>query len=262
MMAAKQLFSAPLLLKSRPIQHALKLQSCFVYSRSTLCLKNSIHISVAALQESQESDLNRSTEVKQNTTERTVKPSIPQSLVKSQYNALIDSAKLNTSMGNCEQFSLALNEFLSREKYRKGHVGFIRLAMVRMDEFGLEKDLTTYNKILDIFPKGRFAPRRMLDAFWPRSLPQLELALELLTKMEDHGLKPNFVTYDIIRDVFGKSSFPMEKCIRMMYLFDKYKDIDPYKIEGEMPTDEFELSKLTLNRITGKEGEINQHRVS
>lgn len=177
------------------------------------------------------------------------------------YNGLIDSAKQRTGMKNSEQFALALNEFLIREKHRKGHVAFIRIAMQRMDEFKLEKDLTTYNKILEIFPKGKYVPKRMIDAFWPRSTPQLELCLDLLTKMEEHGVRPSIETYDIVRAVFGKT-MALEKCVRIMYLFDKYRDIDPYEIRAELPTNAVELSRLALFRMSGEDAQLTEIQAS
>ena len=182
--------------------------------------------------------------------------------IKSQFNALIDAVKNeHKHLTSRDQFSLAVDQFLVREKYRKGHVAFIRLALQRMDEFGLEKDLATYNKLLRVFPEGRFKPRRMLDALWPRSLPQMELALDLLTKMEDNGVNPSMETYHIVKEVFGGMSFPFQKCVRMMYLFDKYENADPYKIHGELPTNPVELARLTLKRIAGKDGQIIEHMV-
>ncbi len=183
------------------------------------------------------------------------------SLIQSPYNALIDSAKLKNHLENREQFALVLKEFMSREKYRKGHVNFIKLAVQRMDEFKLEKDLLTYNRILDIFPKGRFVPKRMLDAFWPRSTPQLELALDLLTKMEEHGIRPDYNTYMLLVETFGKTSLPVDKCYRIAYWFDKYENADPYEIKGELPSDPVELSRLSLKRIAGKSGSLSEIKV-
>ena len=177
-------------------------------------------------------------------------------IISSGHSALIDAAKDKTDLEKREQFSLALNEFKSREKYRKGHVAFIRGAMQKIDEFGLEKDLITYNRIIDIFPRGRFAPRRMLDAIWPRSTPQLELCLELLTKMEENGIRPSPETVEIIEAIFGRSSLPLKKCIRIMYLFDMYRDIDPYEVRVKLPSDPVQVSRLALFRITGKDGQL------
>ena len=177
------------------------------------------------------------------------------------YNALIDLAKQRTDIERREQFALALDEFVRREKYRKGHVAFIRVAMQRLEEFGLEKDLETYNKIIDVFPRGKFVPRRMIDAFWPRSTPQLELCLQLLTKMEEQGVRPSGDTYDIVKAVVGWKSLPLEKCARIMYLFDKYGDIDPYEIRVALPLLQSELSRLALFRMAGKDGQLMELQV-
>lgn len=172
------------------------------------------------------------------------------------YNTLIDLAKQRTGMEKQEQFALALNEFVRREKYRKGHVAFIRVAMQRMEEFNLEKDLESYNRLMDVFPRGRFAPRRMIDAFWPRSTPQLELSLEILTKMEENGVVPTEETYDIIEAVFGVGSLPLQKCARIVKLFRKFEDMDPYEVRSELPTSRTELSRLALFRMSGKDAEL------
>lgn len=229
------------------------LQQCSVcLSARHLCFSRCAHTSQISFQESADAE-----KQVQHQNQEHLRPT-----VQSQFNALIDSAKHDHKhLTSRDQFSLAVNQFLVREKYRKGHVGFIRVALQRMDEFGLENDLATYNKILEVFPKDRFKPRRMLDALWPRSLPQMELALELLTKMEDHGVNPSLETYHIVKDVFGGMSFPLQKCIRMMYLFDKYENADPYKIDGELPSDPVELARLSLKRISGNDGQIFEHKV-
>lgn len=178
------------------------------------------------------------------------------------YNTLIDVTKQRTGMDKQEQFAVALDEFIRREKYRKGHVAFIRIAMQRMVEFDLDKDLPTYNRLIDVFPRGRFAPTRMIDAFWPRSTPQLELCLELLTKMEEQGVRPSDETRAIVKAVFGWGSLPLEKCDRIMTLFDKYRDMDPYEVRMELPASLTELSRLALFRMSGKDGELMEIQAS
>ena len=183
-----------------------------------------------------------------------------QSVGSSTYGALMDSAKTQSQLSNREQFALVLKEFMSREKYRKGHVSFINMALTRMEEFELERDLLTYNRILDMFPKGRYKPKRLLDVLWPRPLPQTELALELLTRMEDNNVWPDDVTYSLLVEVFGKHSLPVDKCDRMAYWYSCYKDSDPYWIEGEVPSDPAELSRLALRRIVCND-DIVEHEV-
>lgn len=172
------------------------------------------------------------------------------------YNTLIDVAKQRTGIEKQEQFAFALEEFIRREKYRKGHVAFIRVAMQRMQEFNLEKDLVAYNRLIDIFPRGRFAPKSMLDAFWPRSTPQLELCLEILTKMEENGVIPNKETQDIVKAVFGTGSLVMHKLTRIVHFFNKYKDMDPYEVHTELPSCQTEVSRLALFRMSGKDTEL------
>lgn len=177
------------------------------------------------------------------------------------YSSLMDTAKTQSQLSNREQFGLVLKEFMSREKYRKGHVTFIHMALERMEEFQLEKDLLTYNRLLDVLPKNRFHPKRLLDALWPRPLPQTELALELLTRMEDHGIWPDAATYSLLVEIFGKRSLPVEKCERMFYWYERYRDADPYWMDdAEIPQDPAELSRLALKRIV-KDGIINEHEV-
>lgn len=130
-----------------------------------------------------------------------------------------------------------------------------------MEEFELEKDLLTYNRLLDVLPKGRYHPKRLLDALWPRPLPQTELALELLTRMEDNGIWPDDATYSLLVEVFGKHSLPVEKCERMSYWYERYKDADPYWIDGELPKEAAELSKLAMQRIVNNDGSVTEHEV-
>ena len=173
------------------------------------------------------------------------------SLVKSSYTYLIDKAKENQSFVHREQFAVALKEYLSLEKYRRGHVNFIKEGLIRMDEFGLQKDLLTYNRLLDLFPKDRFKNKTLFDALWPKPHPQIDLALDILQKMEDHGVRPDYTTYSLLCEIFGRVSFPVQKCTRIAVWFDKYENIDPYRIQGDVPTDPYALSKMALQRITG-----------
>jgi hypothetical protein len=172
------------------------------------------------------------------------------------YNSLLDIAKQKTDMENKEQFSMVLEEFIRREKNRRGHVALIRVAMQRMEEFNLEKDLDSYNRLIDVFPRGKFAPRRMIDAFWPRSTPQLELCLEILTKMEENAVIPTDETYTIVEAVFGTHSLPLQKLVRIVELFKMYEDMDPYEIRSELPASPAELSRLTLFRMCGEDSEL------
>ena len=173
---------------------------------------------------------------------------------------IIDQAKTLTHLHYQDQFKAACLEFMERDKHRRTHLKFITAALQKIDEFGLQKDLLTYNRILDLFPKGRFVNRTFFDAVWPRPTPQMELALNILEKMELEGIRPDDTTYTILLETFGKASFPLQKCQRMGYWFDRYKNVDPYKLPSPLPSDPVELCKIALRRMD-KDGSILQHKV-
>lgn len=174
----------------------------------------------------------------------------------SSYGHLLDEAKKDESLAVREKFGAALQSYMSLEKNRRGHMKFIKEGLSRMDEFGLQKDLLSYNRLLDLFPKGRFNNKSFFDTLWPKPHPQIDLALEILSKMEDNGIRPDNVTFTILCETFSKISLPVQKCQRIAYWFDKFEDIDPYRIKGDMPTDSYTLSKMALERISGEDSKV------
>lgn len=171
----------------------------------------------------------------------------------SDYKSLINHENL---LEPARKFAIGLQGYMRREKFRRGHVKFIDVALKQMNQFQLEKDLLTYNRLIDIFPKDRFKPKTMFEAFWPKSHPQIELALRILQKMEENGVCPDYTTYKLLCEVFGKSSFPVQKCIRIAYWFQKFKDIDPYDLKENLPEDSTELCRLAMYRMLGNDAEI------
>ena len=96
---------------------------------------------------------------------------------KSRYNAMIDKAKERTDYSsNQERFSAAIDDYHRKERLRLGHMEFIKLALMRLEEFGLQKDLLSYTRLIDVFPRGKFNPKNIFDAFWPKNYPQIDLA--------------------------------------------------------------------------------------
>lgn len=173
----------------------------------------------------------------------------------------MDRARRSTKEEPRERFAVALLSYMELEKYRRGHVKFITFALQQLEGFGLKEDLLTYNRLIDIFPKDRFKPRNMLDAFWPKAHPQIEVALNILQKMEENGVVPDYTTYELLVAIFGRVSPPVEKCYRMAYWFNMFENVDPYRIEGELPSDPVELSRLALFRISGDNGVVTELKV-
>lgn len=173
------------------------------------------------------------------------------------YIKLFDKVKEIQSSSERERFAIVLKEFMHKEKYRRGHVALIDGALERMEHFDLEKDLLTYNRLLDIIPKNRYRSRTLFEALWPKPIPQIDLALRVLQKMEDNGVRPDDVTYTLLCQVFGRTSFPVQKCVRLAIAFDKYENIDPYRIR-EFPSHQWDIAKLALERMAGEGCRIDE----
>jgi signaling intermediate in Toll pathway protein len=149
-----------------------------------------------------------------------------------------------------ENFIEVLETFNKNNRPRRGHMDLLRTSMEFMDRFGLEGDLEAYNALFNVFPRERFKNRTLFDAIWPKRHPQVDLALEILTKMEENVVKPSLETYDLCEEIFGKASQPVQKCRRLAYWFTKLEEMFPHPLPKVLPEDEVELSKLALARMT------------
>ena len=157
---------------------------------------------------------------------------------------------------NKDGFIRVVHKFLDRDRLKRGHLSFVYTALSYLDAFGLEKDLDVYNEILEVFPKYKIVNRTLLDALWPKPYPQIDAALDLLTKMEDHGIRPDDLTYTILMEVFGRASFPVQKAQRMAYWFDRYQNANPHLLSEDDLRDRYKVCKLALKRIAMDEENI------
>ncbi|XP_054859137.1 evolutionarily conserved signaling intermediate in Toll pathway, mitochondrial [Eublepharis macularius] len=146
-------------------------------------------------------------------------------------------------------FQQAVDVFCKREIRRRGHVEFIYAALKKMVEFGVEKDINIYNKILDIFPKEVFVPRNFIQRMYNHYPRQQECAVQVLEQMETYGVMPNKETKFLLLQIFGAKSHPMRKYQRIMYWFPKFKHINPYPVPDPLPADAVDLARLSLQRI-------------
>lgn len=156
-----------------------------------------------------------------------------------------------------EGFIHVINKFMGKDRLRRGHLSFLYTALTYMDAFGLQKDLDIYNEILEVLPKYKIVNRTLLDALWPKPHPQIDAALDLLTKMEDHSIRPDDLTYTILMEVFGKASLPVQKAQRMAFWFDKYLDANPHLLSDEDLMDRYKVCEMALKRISMDEENIN-----
>lgn len=87
-------------------------------------------------------------------------------------------------------FNKSIDVFIKSDVRRRGHVEFIYAALKKMPEFGVERDLAVYNKLLDVFPKGVFVPRNFIQRMFNHYPRQQECGVQILEQMENYGAFP------------------------------------------------------------------------
>ncbi|MBN3305781.1 ECSIT protein, partial [Amia calva] len=119
-----------------------------------------------------------------------------------------------------------------------------------MPEFGVERDLSVYNKLLDVFPKEVFVPHNFIQRMFNHYPRQQECAVQLLEQMENYGIMPNVETKVLLVQIFGLKGHPVRKYQRLLYWFPRFKNINPYPLPEQLPQDPLDLARLSLARIT------------
>uniref|UniRef100_A0A803K392 Evolutionarily conserved signaling intermediate in Toll pathway, mitochondrial n=1 Tax=Xenopus tropicalis TaxID=8364 RepID=A0A803K392_XENTR len=150
---------------------------------------------------------------------------------------------------NKASFVEVLDLYCNRDVRRRGHVEIIEAALRWMTEFGVEKDLEVYNKLLDVFPKEVFVPQNYIQRMFNHYPRQQECAIRVLEQMENYGITPNKQTCFLLLQIFGARSHPIRKYQRMMYWFPRFKHTNPFPVPAELPADPVELSRMCLHRI-------------
>lgn len=87
-------------------------------------------------------------------------------------------------------FNKAVDVFVESDVRRRGHVEFIYAALKKMPEFGVERDLAVYNRLLDVFPKEVFVPRNYIQRMFNHYPRQQECGVQILEQMESYGERP------------------------------------------------------------------------
>lgn len=146
-------------------------------------------------------------------------------------------------------FVQAVQNFGQHNVHKRGHVDFIYLALRKMRDYGVEKDLAVYNLLLDIFPKEVFRPRNIFQKIFIHYPRQQECGLAVLEQMENHGVMPNKETEFLLVQIFGRKSYPMLKFVRMKLWFTRFKNINPFPVPQDLPKDPVDLATLGLRHI-------------
>ena len=111
------------------------------------------------------------------------------------------------------------------------------------------RDLGSYKKLMEVFPKGKMIPENRLQADFFHYPKQQQCATSLLQKMEKNKVMPDEEMGDIILNVFGKYATPYKRYCRMMYWMPKFKNLCPWPLPEEMPQDGLELGKLAIRQV-------------
>ncbi|XP_041634801.1 evolutionarily conserved signaling intermediate in Toll pathway, mitochondrial [Cheilinus undulatus] len=146
-------------------------------------------------------------------------------------------------------FNKVVDIFIKNDIRRRGHVEFIYAALRQMPEFGVQRDLAIYNKLLDVFPKEVFVPRNFIQRMFNHYPRQQECGVQLLEQMENYGVLPNVETKVLLIQIFGEKSHPVRKYQRIMYWFPRFKNVNPFPVPHELPEDPVDLARFSLNRI-------------
>ncbi|XP_065210650.1 evolutionarily conserved signaling intermediate in Toll pathway, mitochondrial isoform X2 [Planococcus citri] len=142
-----------------------------------------------------------------------------------------------------------LVEFYKDKNFRTGHVEFVYCAMKKMYEFGVNTDLESYKKIIDVMPKEKMVAENLFQAdtmFYPKH--QMAI-VDLMVQMEENEVMPDRDMQDLILSIFGRRSQPIKKYWRMMYWMPKFKNASPWLLPRPVPKDPLQLSKLAMSRM-------------
>uniref|UniRef100_H0WVJ4 Evolutionarily conserved signaling intermediate in Toll pathway, mitochondrial n=2 Tax=Otolemur garnettii TaxID=30611 RepID=H0WVJ4_OTOGA len=146
-------------------------------------------------------------------------------------------------------FVRAVQSFGQRNVRKRGHVDFIYLALRKMREYGVERDVAVYNLLLDVFPKEVFRPRNVIQRIFVHYPRQQECGIAVLEQMENNGVMPNKETEFLLIQIFGRKSYPMLKYLRMKLWFPRFKNINPFPIPRDLPQDPVDLAQLGLRHM-------------
>nr|XP_019600558.1 PREDICTED: evolutionarily conserved signaling intermediate in Toll pathway, mitochondrial isoform X3 [Rhinolophus sinicus] len=146
-------------------------------------------------------------------------------------------------------FVRAVQNFGQHNVHKRGHVDFIYLALRKMQEYGVERDLAVYHLLLDVFPKEVFRPRSVFQKIFIHYPRQQECGIAVLEQMENHGLMPNKETEFLLIQIFGRKSYPMLKMVRMQLWFSRFKNINPFPVPRDLPQDPVDLARLGLRHM-------------
>jgi len=64
---------------------------------------------------------------------------------------------------NKDSFIEMIDIFINKDINRRNHTEFIYAALKNMKEYGVQRDLQVYKKLIDVMPKGKFIPTNLFQ---------------------------------------------------------------------------------------------------
>ncbi|XP_050544192.1 evolutionarily conserved signaling intermediate in Toll pathway, mitochondrial [Daktulosphaira vitifoliae] len=168
---------------------------------------------------------------------------------KSQKTDVVSADSFNNVKEKTKSTYLDMLRMYQMERYRSGHVEFINTAIKHMEEFGVAEDIETYKKLIQVLPAGKFVPQNYLQSEFMHYPKHQQCIIDLLQKMEDNGVIPDWEMEDMLIKRFGPRGFPVRRYWRMMYWMPKFNNLSPWPIPKPAPNDPYELALLAVKRI-------------
>ncbi|CAG9799079.1 unnamed protein product [Chironomus riparius] len=150
---------------------------------------------------------------------------------------------------NKDSFLDMIDIFINKDVNRRNHTEFIYAALKNMKEYGVQRDLVVYKKLIEVMPKGKFIPTNLFQVEFQHYPKQQQCIIDLLDQMEDNGVMPDYEMEDMLINVFGRRGFPVRKFWRMMYWMPKFKNLSPWIVPNPPPNDAFDLGMLAIERM-------------
>ncbi|KAL2717232.1 hypothetical protein V1478_012932 [Vespula squamosa] len=164
-------------------------------------------------------------------------------------NTLMTSMFENTKEKKKDTF-LEIIRTYEQEKYKRGQLEFIKLALKYMEVYGIHKDLEAYKALLNIFPKGPYIPKNYFNAVFRYYPKHQDVATDVLQQMEDNRVIPDEELENILLNTFGKHARPLKKLWRMLYWMPKFVNLNPWPVPNPIPTDPKILARIAIQKIS------------
>ncbi|XP_053983628.1 evolutionarily conserved signaling intermediate in Toll pathway, mitochondrial isoform X1 [Hylaeus volcanicus] len=149
-----------------------------------------------------------------------------------------------------ETFLDVIRLYVKDRSLQRGQADFIKYALRYMKEFGVHKDLEVYKALLDVFPKGVHIPTNIYQIMVYHYPKQQDVALLLLRQMEENNVMPDYELQEMILNIFGERSYPIQKLYRMAYWMPKFSRLNPWPLPEPTPKDPQVLAKYAIAKIS------------